>query len=90
MNLEASLKAWNEGADKYGMSQGYRDAFVNAIRALCSEPTPIKIEDLRIGMRVRTKDGEFTITALDCRSGPMWWYRGFGGEPVSDILEILP
>jgi hypothetical protein len=57
MNLEASLKAWNEGADKYGMSQGYRDAFVNAIRALCSEPTPIKIEDLRIGMRVRTKGG---------------------------------
>jgi len=85
MNLEAALKVVDE---KWGECK--RGPIGEVLRALCSEPTPIKIEDLRIGMRVRTKDGKFTITALDIGNGPQWWYAPYSGRPLSDILEILP
>jgi len=85
MNLEAALKVVDE---KWGECK--RGPIGEVLRALCSEPTPIKIEDLRIGMRVRTRQGIVDkILSLYGRDNRCLLERG-DTPLVSDIVEILP
>jgi len=91
VNLDASLKVWNEGADKYGMGQGYRDAFVNAIRALCSEPTPEAqlIEGLEYRHQCTGEPGILTRACPKCATG-VFLRKANGKEWHIDSRIIVP